>query len=121
LASAGLFASRRPFRIEEIAHGFRDKEINQDFARGGDGRRDALTRARVPPNKPKIPHQAVLSVLRSYGLQSAEATFLPSGDSTSAVYRVTGGGLSRNVRLNIGCALRASIYRKGGYSDAGRS
>jgi hypothetical protein len=30
-------------------------------------------------------------------------------------------GLSRNGRLNIGCALRASIYRKGGYSDAGRS
>ncbi len=53
-------------------------------------------------NKPKIPHQAVLSVLRSYGLQSAEATFFPSGDSNSAVYRVTGGGIRYFLKLRCG-------------------
>lgn len=53
-------------------------------------------------NKPKIPQQAVLSVLDSYGLQSAEATFFPSGDSNSAVYRVTGGGIRYFLKLRCG-------------------
>jgi spectinomycin phosphotransferase len=53
-------------------------------------------------NKPKIPDQAVLSVLRSYGLQSAEATFLPGGDSNSAVYRVIGGGIRYFLKLRCG-------------------
>jgi hypothetical protein len=42
-------------------------------------------------SQPKIPHRSVVSVLRRYGLKIAEATFLPSGDANSVVYRVMAG------------------------------
>jgi spectinomycin phosphotransferase len=53
-------------------------------------------------NQPKVPHRSVVSVLRSYGLKTAEATFLPSGDANSAVYRVTAGGVRYLLKLRCG-------------------
>jgi spectinomycin phosphotransferase len=53
-------------------------------------------------NQPKIPHRSVVSVLRSYGLKTTEATFLPSGDANSAVYRVTAGGVRYLLKLRCG-------------------
>ena len=53
-------------------------------------------------NQPKIPHRSVVSVLRSYGLKTAEATFLPSGDTNSAVYCVDAGGIRYFLKLRCG-------------------
>ncbi len=53
-------------------------------------------------NQPKIPHRSVVSVLRRYGLKTIEATFLPSGDANSAVYRVTAGGVRYLLKLRCG-------------------
>ncbi len=53
------------------------------------------------------------------GLQSAEATFLPSGDSNSAVYRVTGGGIRYLLKLRCGdfdeiaATVPACLHSKG--------
>ena len=53
-------------------------------------------------NQPKIPHRAVVRVLRSYGLRTAAATFLPSGDANSAVYSVHAGGVRYFLKLRCG-------------------
>jgi spectinomycin phosphotransferase len=53
-------------------------------------------------NQLKIPHRSVVSVLRSYGLKTAEATFLPSGDANSAVYCVDAGGIRYFLKLRCG-------------------
>jgi len=53
-------------------------------------------------NQPKIPHRSVVGVVRSYGLKTAEATFLPSGDANSAVYRVDEGGIRYFLKLRCG-------------------
>ena len=53
-------------------------------------------------NRPKISHRSVVSVLRSYGLKTAAATFLPSGDANSAVYSVQAGGFRYFLKLRCG-------------------
>jgi spectinomycin phosphotransferase len=53
-------------------------------------------------NQPKIPHRSVVGVLRSYGLKAAVATFLPSGDANSAVYRVDEAGIQYFLKLRCG-------------------
>jgi spectinomycin phosphotransferase len=53
-------------------------------------------------NEPQIPHRSVVSVLRSYGLKTAAATFLKSGDANSAVYSVDAGGIRYFLKLRCG-------------------
>jgi spectinomycin phosphotransferase len=53
-------------------------------------------------NRPKIPHRSVIGVLRSYGLKTAAATFLPSGDANSAVYYVDADGFRYFLKLRCG-------------------
>jgi hypothetical protein len=53
-------------------------------------------------NQPQIPRRSVVSVLRSYGLKTAAATFLPSSDGNSAVYRVDAGGIRYVLKLRRG-------------------
>jgi spectinomycin phosphotransferase len=43
--------------------------------------------------QPEIPHRSFVRVLRSYGLKTGKATFLPSGDANSAVYCVEAGAI----------------------------
>jgi spectinomycin phosphotransferase len=47
--------------------------------------------------KPDISDDAVVSVLSGFGLRHSEASFLPSGDANSAVYRVTTDDRARYV------------------------
>src|SRR5215831_11862647 len=53
-------------------------------------------------NQPKIPYRSFVSVLRSYGLKTSEATFLPSGDANSAVYCVDASGIRYFLKLRCG-------------------
>jgi hypothetical protein len=53
-------------------------------------------------NEPEIPQPAILSLLRNYGLKSAEAKFLPSGDANSVVYYVDASGFRYFLKLRCG-------------------
>ncbi len=70
--------------------------------------------------EPDISDDAVVSVLNGFGLSNSEASFLPSGDANSAVYRVTTDNRARYV-LKLRCgdfdeiaaALPAYLHSRG--------
>jgi spectinomycin phosphotransferase len=70
--------------------------------------------------KPDISDDAVVSVLNGFGLRNSEASFLPSGDANSAVYRVTTDDRARYVLKSrcgdfdeIAATVPAYLYSRG--------